>query len=441
MMITEWPESERAWTRARRSLGGGVSTGLRAAMKPHPLFFQSGAGSRLTDLDGHHYLDYVLGWGPVILGHGHPGLTAAVQHRLPLGATYGAGHLLEIEVAEKVLSRIPGMERVLWSNTGSEATQIALRLARGVTGRHKFVKFGGHYHGWTDPMLVGYRPGQDGALGLGSQGQSPSALDDVLLLEWGDLQAVAEVLRDPSSDCAAVFCEPVLCNSGVLEPPPGFLEGLRSLCDETGTLLVFDEVITGFRIDSGGAVTRYGVTPDLITLAKAIAGGYPLAAVVGRGDIIDRTMTGIVHAGTYNGNPIVLAAGGATLDALGEPGVYEALERHGHELARGMRDAMTEMGVPGSVNQVGPVVQFAAGVPEVRTFADFMAADQKFYDRLTVELLRRGIFTLPGGRWYISTAHSDEDIAETVTAFRDALETTLADGPGPAPLVTAAATR
>lgn len=431
MTIAAWPASKKAWERTKASLGGGVSTGLRTSMKPHPLFFQGGSGPRLTDLDGHSYLDYVLGWGPVILGHGHPGLTAAVSRQLPLGATYGSGHQLEPEVAEKVLARIPGTERVLWSNTGSEATQVALRLARGVTGRRRFVKFRGHYHGWSDPMLIGYRPGADGNLGLGSQGQNPSTIDDICLVEWGDLNTVAELLTSAGSDIAAVFCEPVLCNSGVFEPPAGFLEGLRDLCDRTGTVLVFDEVITGFRIDTGGAVTRYGVLPDLITLAKAIAGGYPVAAVAGRAHIIDRVTSGIVHAGTYNGNPVVLAAAGATLDALAEPGVYEDFERRGKALADGMRETFARHAVVATVNHVGPVVQCIAGVESARGFDDFMAADQEFYDRLTVQMLSRGLFTLPGGRWYLSTAHTDADVATTVAIIDEALTATLAEGSGP----------
>ena len=431
MTIAAWPASEQAWARTKASLAGGVSTGLRASMKPHPLFFTGGSGPRLTDLDGHDYLDYVLGWGPVILGHGHPGLTAAVSEQLPRGATYGSGHLLEAEVAEKVLDRIPGTERVLWSNTGSEAAQVALRLARGHTGRHRFIKFGGHYHGWSDTMLVGYRPGPDGTLGLGSRGQNPAVLDELTLVDWGDLDLVAELLGSPTADYAAVFCEPVLCNSGVIEPPSGFLDALRELCTATGTVLVFDEVITGFRIGAGGAVSRYGVTPDLVVLAKAIAGGYPLAAVAGRAEIIDRTTDGVVHAGTYNGNPVVLSAGGATLDALAEPGTYDTLERLGTTLADGMRKAMGRHGVPATVNQVGPVVQCIPGVERSRTFADFLAADQEFYDRLGVQMLRRGVFTLPGGRWYVSTAHTDEDIAHTVAVIDDAVAATLAEGPGP----------
>lgn len=432
-MIEEWPGSAAAWDRAKGSLGGGVSTGMRASMKPHPLFFASGSGPRLTDVDGNSYLDYVLGWGPVILGHGHPELTRAVAERLPLGATYGAGHALEYEVAEKVLAAIPGMERVLWSNTGSEATQVALRLARAATGRRRFVKMLGHYHGWSDTFLVGYRPDSDDQLeSVGSAGQRSSALADVSLVPFGDLDAAAKVLNDPASDAAAVFVEPVLCNSGVISPPEGYLAGLRDLCDATGTVLVFDEVITGFRLAYGGAVERFGVTPDLVVLAKAIAGGYPMAAVAGRAPLIEQTTSGVVHAGTYNGNPVVLAAAAATLAVLGSPGVFPAFEARGRQLAAGMRESIAARGVVGSVNQSGPVVQCSFGVPVMDSFDAFLAADQGFYDRLVVHMLRRGVFALPGGRWYISTVHSEQDVAETVAVFDQALAATLADGPEPA---------
>lgn len=434
-MTTEaWPNSAAAWQRTKSSLGGGVSTGMRASMKPHPLFFSGGSGPRITDIDGNTYLDYVLGWGPVILGHGHSGLTEAVAAQIGRGATYGAGHHLEYEVAERVLATIPGTERVLWSNTGTEADQVALRLARAHTGRQRFIKFSGHYHGWSDAMLLGYRPAADGSLdSLGSLGQNLRALDDVSIIPWGDLEAVAEEIRSSGSDIAAVFVEPVLCNSGVSEPPPGFLEGLRELCDEAGTVLVFDEVITGFRIDSGGAVSRYGVTPDLVVLAKAIAGGYPLAAIAGKAVLIEQITRGVTHAGTYNGNPVVLSAAAATLDALGAPDVYSDFERHGAALAHGFRAAFDEVGAVAHVNHVGPIVQCLPGCQSGTTFDDFLNSDQGFYDALTVQMLRRGLFTLPGGRWYISTAHTDHDIAHTVDVFKEALRAVINDQGLPAP--------
>ncbi len=433
MLIDSWPASAAAWERAKRSLAGGVSTGMRASMKPHPLFFRRGEGPRLFDLDGNTYLDHVLGWGPVILGHGHPELTAAVASRIGDGATFGAGHPLEYEAAERVVAAIPGAERVLWSNTGSEATQVALRIARAATGRRRLIKMIGHYHGWSDASLLGYRPDAAGRLdALGSQGQRASVLEDVSLAPFGDLDAVAQVLSDARSDIAAVFVEPVLCNSGVIPPPQGYLAGLRALCDRHGVVLVFDEVITGFRLAYGGAVEKYGVRPDLVVLAKALAGGYPLSAVAGRADLLDRVVSGVVHAGTYNGNPVVLAAAVATLDVLGRGGVYPAFDARGRELADGMRSAIARHGVHGVVNQVGPVVQCLFGVDEAATFADFLAGDQEFYNRLVVQMLRRGVFALPGGRWYLSTAHTASDVAEAVQVFDEALSVTLLDGPGPA---------
>lgn len=424
MTIASWPESERLWASTAASLGGGVSTGLRATMKPHPIFFERGEGARLHDVDGNSYLDYVLGWGPVILGHGHPVLTEAVARQLPNGVTFGSGHRLEGEAAAMVLDRIPGTERVLWSNTGSEATQQALRLARAYTGRRRFVKFRGHYHGWSDTFLIGYRPSPDGELGLGSRGQNPASTDEVVLVEWGDLEALRAALQ-ADHDVAAVFLEPIMVNSGTLPPPPGFLEGVRALCDETGTVLVFDEVITGFRIARGGAVEKFGVTPDLVVLAKAIAGGFPLAAIAGKADIIDQVTGGVVHAGTYNGNPVSLGAAIATLKLLDAPGVYDDFERRGAALAEGLRSAFDGNGVPVTVEHAGPVAQVIPAA-DASTFDDYLASDLGFYDRFTVELLRRGVFSLPGGRWYISTAHTDDDIAATAAVAAVAVPAALA---------------
>lgn len=426
-MIDSWPTSARFWDRAKASMPGGVSTGMRASMKPHPLFFRGGRGASLMDVDGNSYLDYVLGWGPVILGHGHPALTEAVARRLPLGATFGAGHELEYLAAEAVLEAVPGAERVLWSNTGSEADQIALRLARAATGRHRFVKMFGHYHGWSDAFLLGYRPDAEGRLDRqGTRGQHRTAVSDVSLAPWGDLDALTSILKDPAEDIAAVFVEPVLCNSGVIAPPDGYLAGLRALCDETGTLLVFDEVITGFRIARGGAAEVYGVQPDLVVLAKALAGGYPVAAVAGRAAVLEQSTRGVVHAGTYNGNPVVLAAVLATIRALSEPGVYPAFEDGGRRLADGMRKGLDRYGVTAAVNQVGPVVQVLPGADRCDTFTQFLTGDQQWYDAVTVELLRRGVFALPGGRWYLSTAHTQADVDTTVQAFDEAVVATVA---------------
>lgn len=420
--ISSWPTSAALWERAKRSVGaGGVSTSLRAQMKPHPLYFERGEGAYLFDVDGGRYCDYVLGWGPVILGHGHPRLTGAIRAQAARGATYGANHRGEFEVAELVQSIVPGAERVLWSNTGSEADQIALRLARAATGRRRYAKMIGHYHGWTDAFLVGYRPDGDGRFdGPGTAGQQPEALTDVTLLPFGDLEAAREALRDPLLDLSAVFLEPVLCNSGVEAPPAGYLTGLRELCSQTGTVLVFDEVITGFRVAYGGAAQRYGVTPDLAVFAKAIAGGFPMSAVTGKAEIIDLTMRGVSHAGTYNGGPLALAAARATIETLGEPGTYERLEAGGAALAVGLRRELDLAGVPGIVTQVGPVVHCSLNVADGDGLT-FFRADQDAYDSLLVELLRRDVFTLPGGRWYLCTAHTPADVDAAVSAFGEAL--------------------
>jgi glutamate-1-semialdehyde 2,1-aminomutase len=420
MLVTEWPKSMEAWTRTKRSLAGGVSTGLRAQARPHPIFFSGGAGARLTDLDGNSYLDYVLGWGPDIIGHGHPELVKAVQEQVQHGATYGSGHEFEYLAAEAVLDAYPCFDRLVWSNSGSEAAQVALRIARAATGRQKFVKFAGHYHGWTDPVLIGYRAPRPGSeTDTESLGQSENASRDAVVLEWGNLDDVRAALA--GSDIAAVVLEPVLCNSGVIEPPDGYLEGVRKICTETGTVLIFDEVITGFRIAFGGAVAKYGVTPDLAVLGKAIAGGLPLSAVVGKSELLDLTQSGVVHAGTYNGNPIVLTGALATLSVLKREGTYDRLEALGRRLASGLEDQLERHGVVGAVNQVGPVVQCALGVTAIRTFREFMAADTNTYDLLLVELLRRGVFALPGGRWYLSTEHTERDIDMTVQIFGEAI--------------------
>lgn len=421
MRIPEWPRSAAAWERAKKSLAGGVSTALRASAKPHPLYFTGGRGALLTDIDGNDYYDYVLGWGPNILGHGNRALVAAVQEQIERGATYGSGHRDEYEVAERLLAIFPGMERVLWSNTGTEANLSVLRIVRAATGREHFVKFGGHYHGWSDPMLIGYRPGDPGDLGqVESKGQLSSSGEYVHTLPWGEVEPLRAMFAS-RSDIAAVFLEPVLCNSGVIEPPEGFLESVRNLCDEHGALLVFDEVITGMRIARGGALERYGVTPDLLVLAKAVAGGLTLAAILGKAEFIDLTMKGVTHAGTYNGNPLVLAAARATLDELGKPSVYEDFERLGSKLAEGFRNAMSAHSVQGAVNQVGPIVQCSFGVDVVDSYESYMRADQVAYGEFLVELQRRGLFAVPGGRWYLSTAHNDAIVDETVRIFDEAL--------------------
>lgn len=415
--------SRQMWRHAEQSLGGGVSTGLRRQMRPHPLFFDHGSGSRIWDVDGNEYVDYVLAWGPLILGHCPPAVVETMTAQLHRGTTFGSGHEWEFKAAEAVCAAMPGAERVLWSNTGTEAVQSALRLARAVTGREKVVKFEGHYHGWMDSVLVSYRhTNPQHTAEAETQGQEVGVLNDVVVVPWNDEGAIKSAMAEHGDEIAAVITEPVLCNSGVIPPRPGYLELLRELTDHGGSLLIFDEVITGFRIAYGGAAQLYGVTPDLRTLGKALGAGAPVAAIAGRADVIDLVTSGVVHAGTYNGNPLVLCAVAATMDELGKAGTFEALKTLGETLAAGFVEAFTRSATRFAVNQVGPVVQCAVGVDRLETYDDYASADWTVWDRIVVELLNEGVFALPGGRWYLSTAHTAADVETAVAAFANALQ-------------------
>lgn len=423
-VIESWPKSHHAWQRTSQTLAGGVSTGLRKQMPPHPLFFERGAGSRILDVDGNWYRDYVLGWGPLFLGHSHPEVLAAVGDQLGRGQTFGSGHRAEYEAAELLVEAVPHAERVLWSNTGTEANQSAFRLARAHTGRQRILKFVGNYHGWMDNVLVSYR-GDEGLShpkpGAGTNGQSLAAMTDVHVAPWNDLATATEILEERSNDIAAVIVETVLANTGLLAADPDFVRGLREVTTRLGIVLIFDEVITGFRLALGGAREHYGVTPDLSVYAKSLASGFSLAAIAGRADIIEQVNAGVVHAGTYNGNPIALSAAVATLTVLTRDNPYEALTQRASRLAQQAQTAMDSQGVVGSAHAVGPIVQMVLGRDRLETVEDYLACNWGHYDELIVALLRRGQFVLPGGRWYLSTAHDDAAIDESVAALSDAL--------------------
>lgn len=393
-------------------------------MPPHPLSFDRGEGSQVWDIDGNQYTDYVLGWGPLFLGHSHPEVVAAVAAQLPRAQTFGSGHVGEYETAEKVLELVPGAERVLWSNTGTEANQSAFRLARAYTGRQRIVKFTGHYHGWQDNVLVSYRGPEalsNPEPGTGTRGQSRASMSDVRVAVWNDIESVRRLLEGDDHDVAAIIFEPVLANTGVLSIDPEVLRELRDLCTRRGVVLIFDEVITGFRLAAGGAREYFNVIPDLSVYAKAIASGFSLAAIAGRADIIDLVQEGVTHAGTYNGNPIVLAAAKATLDYLDRERPYDRLAGEALRLAAGVREVFEAHGVTGTAHAVGPIVQVALGRSAVTSVPDYLASDWAAYDQLIVALLRRGQFVLPGGRWYLSTAHTAADVSVSIAAISDAV--------------------
>jgi len=409
-------------------LAGGVSSSLRRSARPYPLFFIAGQGSELEDVDQNHYIDYGLAWGPLILGQCPPAVVDAVAKQSARGLTFGAQHDLEFQVAELLTQIIPCADLVSYANSGTEIVQVALRLARAFTGRSKFLKFEGHYHGWDDSVLVSYHPDQQQIqrqknlpIAAGS-GQRPHT--DVLIAEWNDREAVLQIFAQHSSEISAIICEPLLCNSGCIPADDGFLEFLRDITTTNGSLLIFDEVITGFRVGLAGAQGRYGVTPDLATYAKAIGGGLPLSVLAGKMPIMDLiAQGGVVHAGTLNGNPLVLAAAEATLGVLSRNGgeVYRDLERRGRRLRNGLEKLLREQGFPVVIAGEDAVFHVSFMDRRARCYRDLLRADNQRYGDFVLALLDEGVLALPDGRWYISVSHSDETIEATLAAVERAL--------------------
>jgi glutamate-1-semialdehyde 2,1-aminomutase len=437
------PQTSRSWTRsrallekARQSLAGGVSSPFRAKF-PVPLYFSGGRGARLTDVDGNEYIDYVLAWGPMILGYAHPAVVGAVRRAAEGPHCFGQQHELEIEVAEKICAAVPCAERVAFTSSGSEAVQLALRLARAHTKRPLILKFEGHYHGWMDSTLWSYHPRRD-QVGpaespcavAGSAGQVPNAADNLLVAPWNHIKVLEAIFHTRGPEIAGVIMEPVLCNSGNLLPAPGYLEGVRDLCRHHGALLIFDEVITGFRIALGGAQSFYSVTPDIATFGKAVAGGLPLSVVAGRGEILDRMFSGgVAFGGTFNGNPLSMAAANATLSELASDN--GALLAQANKLGR---DLMCRLGDAGRRHRVPlQLTGFGAAFSmhftersDLRDYRDTLDDDAALLQRVLAAALAEGIHLIPDGRWYVSAAHTPRDIEETVAAFDRALSAVAA---------------
>jgi glutamate-1-semialdehyde 2,1-aminomutase len=408
--------------RASRTLAGGVSSGLRRNARPYPLYFEAGSGSKITDVDGNTYLDFTLAWGPLILGHSHPSVVAAIQRQAASGLTYGAQHDLEYEVSELMNRTIPCADLVCFANSGTEIVQVALRLARAVTGRRKFLKFEGHYHGWSDEALVSYHPPpaapENRPFGVGT-GQLPQ--DHVEIATWNDRESVERIFATRVGDISAVLFEPLLANSGCIPPAPGFLEFLREISTRNKALLIFDEVITGYRVDLGGAQSRWGVTPDLATYAKAVGGGVPLSVLAGRADFMKYIADGtVVHAGTLNGNPLCLAAARATIEVLAADfgQIYTTLRARADRLRQGISSEFARIGIKAVLSGDGPVFQISFMERAAQNYRDTLAAQSKLYSDFAVGLLNRGVLVLPDGRWYVSAVHSDEDIDRTLDAVR-----------------------
>ncbi|MBI5757752.1 MAG: aspartate aminotransferase family protein [Planctomycetales bacterium] len=440
--MPSYEKSKELHERASRVLAGGVSSEFRRFSTPHPLFYAKGQGNRIVDVDGNEFLDFTLSQGPLILGHSHPEVLAAVAKASADGQLFAGQHLLELELAERLNRIIPCAELMRFSLSGSEADHAAIRVARAVTGRDKFLRFEGHYHGWLDEMAQGI----GGAAELLGPRERPNVISwtkglpagndrNCLLLPWNDLGLVEATVQQHAHELAAIITEPVMCNSGCIPPdaPSAFLRGLREICDRYDIALIFDEVITGFRLALGGAQEYYGVTPDLAVFGKAMASGYPISVLCGRKRFMQPIADGtVIHAGTMNSGQPSVAAALATLNVLERDRVHERLFALGQRLMWGLRnvacDPVTLEPVPILLQGPGPM--FHAGftpLEKARDYRDTLRYDKPRYARFVAAMQERGIRLIGRGLWYISAAHTEADVDHAISVAGDVFSR-MADG-------------
>ena len=416
--------SSGLFERSQRVVPGGVNSPVRAwsAVGGEPLYMARAAGSRVFDEDGRGYLDYVCAWGPLILGHAPPSVVEAVVRAASAGTGFGAPTRGELELAELVSARMKGIEQLRLVNSGTEAAMSALRVARGYTGRTKVLKFDGCYHGHVDALLAKAGSGVANLSLPDSAGVPESFTGETLVAEFNDAGSAQRLVRENREDLAAVIVEPVCGNMGVIPPEPGFLESLRELASGCGAVLIFDEVITGFRVAPGGAQERYGVTPDLTCLGKVLGGGLPVGAFGGRRDVMSCLAPAgpVYQAGTLSGNPVTVAAGLATLKALEAPGAYRELEEKGRMLEEGLKAALSP-GLPGTVNRVGSLLTVFFGPDRVARTDHARGCDRERFARFFHGMLERGVYLPPSPfeALFLSLAHGKDDIAATAAAFAD----------------------
>ena len=425
--MRSYEKSKAAFAEAVDLMPGGVNSPVRAfkSVNLDPIFMDSGKGAIIKDIDGNEYIDYVLSWGPLILGHSEPKVVQAIQEQAAKATSFGAPSLSENELAKLVMDRVPGIEMIRFVSSGTEATMSALRLARGYTGRDKILKFEGSYHGHGDSLLIKAGSGV-ATLGLpDSPGVPADIAKNTLTVAYNDLASAKVVFEKYGEDLAAVIVEPVAGNMGVVPPKPEFLTGLRELTEKYGTVLIFDEVMTGFRVDYGCAQGYYGVTPDLTTLGKVIGGGLPVGAFAGKREIMEKIAPAgpIYQAGTLSGNPLAMTAGRATLEQL-TPASYEYFQKLGDQLEEGFRAAATKFNIPHTVNRAGSMIGFFFTNEDVVDFESAKTSDLALFAEYFKLMAEEGIF-LPPSQFeglFISTAHTEEHIAKTVAAFNTVFE-------------------
>jgi glutamate-1-semialdehyde 2,1-aminomutase len=424
--------SELLFERAQLFIPGGVNSPVRAfrSVGGTPLFFKSAKGSILTDVDGKNYIDYIGSWGPMILGHCHKPIVETLKKATENTTSFGAPTELEADIAELICEMVPAVEKVRMTNSGTEACMSAIRVARGYTNKEKFIKFEGNYHGHADAFLI---KAGSGAITLGvpnSPGVTKGTAKDTLLAPYNDLLAVKKIIEDNPNQIAAIILEPVAGNMGCIPPKKGFLEGLRSLCNEHDIVLIFDEVMTGFRLSKGGASEYYGVTPDMVTLGKIIGGGLPVGAFGGKKEIMDMVapIGPVYQAGTLSGNPIAMGCGYILLKELNEnPSIYSQLEQNTAYFEKELRRVFDNKNLRYTINRVGSMISFHFDVDEVNNFDDACNANADLFKTLFHGVLKRGVYFAPSAfeSLFLSTTHTKELLDNTVLAIEETLEEIL----------------
>jgi glutamate-1-semialdehyde 2,1-aminomutase len=413
------PAAKSASLRARAvaRTPGGVHSNVR--LTAPEVFIKRARGAWMWDVDGRDYVDYLLGQGPNFLGHAPPPVLAAVEAACRDGMVYGGQHPLEVAAAEAFCDAVGWAEMVRFGVSGTESVHAAVRLARAATGREKVIRFQGHYHGWLDDVLIAEH---DGVWGPASAGQPASRLAELVVLPWNDPDAVTGALNQEGASIAAVIMEPVMINSGVIEPQPGYLERVRELCTRHGVVLIFDEVISGFRVALGGAAARYGVTPDLATYGKAMAGGWPAAALAGRAELMKLLSTGTVnHSGTFNSSVMAMAATVATIGQLRENPPYEGIAKHGTALMSGIHELGLRHGLPLHIQGLPAAFHCSFGTQDATDYQSLARLDRQRYAKLAADLVRQGIWVAGRGVWYVSASHGDQELDAALTRFERAL--------------------